>query len=97
MGNTAFCVYPINGSGVVGNPISFYDENSEPVCFMFQGAITNSQSKVFVGGVDNTKVGCAGRPTVDRWPFPGGGYPTNGNTNNVADPTGTAVSSKPNT
>ncbi|HEY2476997.1 MAG TPA: hypothetical protein VGI19_19610 [Candidatus Cybelea sp.] len=88
-----FCIYPVAGSGALGSSIHLEDGEGITVCSMFQGVITNSQSKVFVGGANDSV--CGGGASVDRWPFPAGGARTNGN-DNIVGPTGTAISAKPN-
>jgi hypothetical protein len=87
----AVCIYPISGSGALGAAITLTDPQGNPVCGLFEGAITNHMSRVLVGGVDDSA--CSGINSVARWGFPTGGSTTHGN-NDVMYPFGAAISSK---
>jgi hypothetical protein len=86
-----FCIYPVSGSGVLGTPITLTDPQGHTVCNMNQGVITNSKSKVYVGGVDDSQ--CGRINSVARWRFPRGG-PSTHDTTDIAFPWGAAISQK---
>lgn len=92
-GAKRFCIYPVSARGVLGKKITLTDAHGKPVCDMFQGAITEAASTVFVGGVANGLAKC-GVNSVARWNFPAGGDSTYGNDDVGSSPTGAAISAK---
>ncbi|HEY1884327.1 MAG TPA: hypothetical protein VGG51_14960 [Candidatus Cybelea sp.] len=93
-GRSRFCIYPVSASGVLRKKITLTDAHGKPVCDMFQGAITDAGSRVFVGGVGNGLVKNCGVTSVARWNFPAGSDPTVGNDDVGASPSGAAISAK---
>ncbi|HEY2476999.1 MAG TPA: hypothetical protein VGI19_19620 [Candidatus Cybelea sp.] len=93
-GTKSFCIYPVSAGGVLGKKITLKDAHGKPACDMFQGAITEAGSTVFVGGVDNGLYTNCGVNSVARWNFPAGGNSTEGNDDVGQMPTGAAVSAK---
>lgn len=86
---TAACIYPVSGSGVVGPAITLTNYSGGYVCELVQGVI--GQSNKFVAGGDYNYCKNAS-PAVYRWPFPGGGSPSNFNNSAVTGPIGAAIS-----
>ncbi|HEY2475656.1 MAG TPA: hypothetical protein VGI19_12780, partial [Candidatus Cybelea sp.] len=93
-GRISFCIYPVSPNGVLGKKITLTDAHGKPVCDMFQGAITNARSRIFVGGGDNGLYSNCGVNSVARWNFPAGGDPTDGSDEVGLSPTGAAISAK---
>lgn len=91
-GTKRFCIYPVSASGVLGKAITLTDAHRAPICYMFQGVITNGGRTVF-GGVDNGVYSC-GVNSVARWNIPAGGDPTNRIDLAGGFPTGAAISFK---
>ncbi len=91
------CIFFVSISGSTGNitgGTSVTTYNGNPVCDLAEGVIAANGER-YVAGADYES--CGYTPiTANRWPYPGGGPPTNYNntTSSFIEPLGAAVSTK---
>jgi len=92
------CIFFLSISGSTGNVTggtSVTTYNGNPVCDLAEGVIA-AYGERYVAGADY-EANCNYTPiTANRWPYPGGGPPTNYNnsTSSFVEPLGAAVSTK---
>lgn len=89
------CVYHVGISGSTGSitgVTNLLNYNGTSVCDLVQGVIAAHGLKYLAGG-DYEYCGYA-ISSVDRWPYPAGGSPTNFNDYVVGEPIGAAISTR---
>lgn len=94
-GNQGSCIYAVSLSGSAGT-ITGTTDLSNPdggaVCDLVQGVIAANATKYLAGG--DYEYCRDSESSVDRWAYPAGGSPMNGNNDDVRGPTGAAISTK---
>jgi len=92
-GAQSSCSYVVAGSGALSNRVDYFAHNGSEACDVVQAVIGADNGNLFAAGGDADTCGNSSA-SVDRWAYPAGGVPTTHSSEQIIDPSGSAISNK---